>query len=235
MANNDPYYEFVPADAAILSRTDYWDWFDERENARRAYRRAFKPAIDMLLTLLAMPIILPVVLICSAVVMTDGKSPLFRQRRIGRHGNEFMLWKLRTMVPDAEQRLAEHLDANPEARKEWDLHQKLEDDPRVTHVGQFLRRTSLDEFPQFFNVLTGDMSLVGPRPMMVGQDELYPGNAYYRLRPGLTGPWQVSDRNASSFADRARFDDAYLQDVSLRTDCRLLAATVGTVAKGTGC
>ncbi len=235
MSQTDNFYEFVPADAAILDIPRHVAESGGRTEARKLYRRAMKPLMDVLLTLAAMPIILPVIVICSLLVMMDGRAPFFRQKRIGRDGRVFSMWKLRTMVPDAEKRLDEYLAANPEAKAEWDEKQKLEHDPRITSVGHFLRRSSLDEFPQFFNVLAGDMSLVGPRPMMVGQDELYPGTAYYRLRPGLTGPWQVSDRNASSFADRAWFDEAYLENVSLRTDCRLIAATVGAVAKGTGC
>lgn len=235
MYQQDQFYEYVPADASVLRLPEHGAQSQGRREIRRAYRHVAKPLLDFFVTLAALPIILPVVLICCALVMMDGRAPFFRQKRVGLHGREFTMWKLRTMVPDAEERLEEYLEANPEARAEWDLHQKLEHDPRITHVGQFLRRSSLDEFPQFFNVLTGDMSLVGPRPMMVGQEDLYPGESYYHLRPGLTGPWQVSDRNASSFADRAWFDEAYLESISLRTDCRLIAATVGTVAKGTGC
>jgi lipopolysaccharide/colanic/teichoic acid biosynthesis glycosyltransferase len=139
------------------------------------------------------------------------------------------------MVPGAEARLAAHLAADPAARAEWDRSQKLREDPRVTPLGRLLRRSSLDELPQLWNVLAGDMSLVGPRPMMPCQQALYPGEAYYRLRPGLTGPWQVSDRHASAFADRARFDRDYEQALSLATDLRILAATLRAVLRGTGC
>ena len=106
---------------------------------------------------------------------------------------------------------------------------------RGSPAGRFLRRSSLDELPQLWNVLAGDMSLVGPRSMMPCQQALYPGEAYYRLRPGLTGPWQVSDRHASAFADRARFDRDYEQALSLATDLRILAATLRAVLRGTGC
>jgi lipopolysaccharide/colanic/teichoic acid biosynthesis glycosyltransferase len=139
------------------------------------------------------------------------------------------------MVPDAEERLAAHLEAHPAAAAEWGRTQKLRQDPRVTRLGRFLRRSSLDELPQLFNVLTGDMSLIGPRPMMVDQAPLYPGRAYYALRPGISGPWQVSERNATSFADRARFDDRYDRDLSLLTDLRLILATFRAVLRGTGC
>ena len=121
-----------------------------------------------------------------------------------------------------------------EARREWDQTQKLKYDPRVTALGRFLRKSSLDELPQLWNVFTGDMSLVGPRPMMPNQRDIYPGTAYYDLRPGLTGLWQISDRNNCTFAKRAEFDTEYERCVSLRTDVTILFKTVGAVARGTG-
>ena len=112
--------------------------------------------------------------------------------------------------------------------------QKLKNDPRVTKIGQLMRKASLDELPQLWNVLAGEMSLVGPRPMMPEQKNLYPGKAYYSMRPGLTGLWQVSQRNASSFASRADFDTSYAGQLSLRTDLGIIFATVGVVLRGTG-
>jgi lipopolysaccharide/colanic/teichoic acid biosynthesis glycosyltransferase len=126
------------------------------------------------------------------------------------------------------------LAADPLLRQEWNQTQKLKADPRITRVGRLLRKSSLDELPQLWNVLIGDMSLVGPRPMMTSQQALYPGQAYYALRPGLTGYWQISERNESSFADRAGYDDRYERDVSLATDIRVLFATLRAVARGTG-
>jgi lipopolysaccharide/colanic/teichoic acid biosynthesis glycosyltransferase len=203
--------------------------------ASRPYRRGLKRGLDLALLALSLPVVVPVVAVLAVLVALDGGAPFYTQPRLGRAGRVFRLWKLRTMVPDAEARLAEHLAADPEARREWALKQKLADDPRVTRLGRFLRRTSLDELPQLWNVAAGDMSLVGPRPMMVDQRPLYPGRAYFALRPGLTGPWQVSDRNASSFADRAAHDAAYHRSVSLREDLRLIARTVRVVLRGTGC
>jgi len=138
------------------------------------------------------------------------------------------------MVADADSRIAEHLERDPAARAEWDRTQKLKEDPRVTRFGQVLRRTSLDELPQLWNVLIGDMSLVGPRPMMTSQQALYPGLAYYALRPGITGYWQTSERNDTTFEARAFYDDAYEEDLSLSTDLRVLVRTVGVVLKATG-
>jgi exopolysaccharide production protein ExoY len=146
----------------------------------------------------------------------------------------FRCWKLRTMVPGAEQVLEQHLAQNPGARAEWDTYQKLSCDPRITRIGHALRKTSLDEIPQLWNVLRGDMSLVGPRPMLPEQYSLYPGSSYFELRPGLTGPWQVSERHTSAFADRGRYDDQYAVDLSLAADLRILASTFLVVLQRRG-
>jgi lipopolysaccharide/colanic/teichoic acid biosynthesis glycosyltransferase len=178
--------------------------------------------------------VLPLILILAALVSLDGTSALYLQPRLGRNGRVFRLWKLRTMVPNAEARLASYLDSDPAARAEWDSNQKLKHDPRLTTVGRHLRRYSLDELPQLWNVLVGDMSLVGPRPMLPEQRHLYPGTAYFDLRPGLTGPWQISERNSCSFAERAGYDNRYAQTVSAATDLRILMQTVSVVFRGTG-
>ncbi len=198
------------------------------------YRNGVKRALDILLVVLSLPVVLPIVALLALLVMRDGHAPFYTQARIGRGGRIFRFWKLRSMVYDADARLSEHLDSDPEARAEWDHSQKLKADPRITRFGNFLRKSSLDELPQLFNVLKGDMSLVGPRPMMAGQQALYPGTAYYALRPGITGSWQVSDRNQSSFAARADFDTAYEETLSFAGDLHILAATFGAVVRGTG-
>lgn len=138
------------------------------------------------------------------------------------------------MIVNADAQLETYLASDPTARAEWDSTQKLKVDPRITRFGRILRKSSLDELPQLWNVLKGDMSLVGPRPMMPCQRDLYPGSAYYRLRPGITGPWQVSRRNESTFADRARFDTDYDRTLSLGTDIGLLISTVRVVVRATG-
>lgn len=193
-----------------------------------------KRVLDVLLVLAALPILVPFFLIVCLAIALDGHAPFFRQERVGLNGNRFWMWKFRTMVPDAEAQLKRHLSGNPDAQAEWNSRQKLENDPRITRIGQVLRRTSMDELPQLINVLQGDMSLVGPRPMLPSQQALYPGHAYYRLRPGMTGAWQVSARNASTFADRAKFDDLYESRLSLGTDVALIGRTVGVVLRGTG-
>ena len=180
------------------------------------------------------PFVLPVVLLLGLLISRDGGSAFYCQDRIGRGGKVFRLWKLRSMVMDADRKLEHYLAGNPAARAEWDEHQKLKDDPRITALGRLIRKTSLDELPQLWNVLTGDMSLVGPRPMLPSQARLYPGRAYYRLRPGLTGFWQISDRNHTSFAARAAYDTQYARRLSLLTDLLVLVATVWVVIRGTG-
>lgn len=198
------------------------------------YNRLGKRTFDIAMVLLAAPLILLVTGLLAWWVSRDGGKPFYSQTRIGRDGQMFRMWKLRTMVVDADEVLEKYLDENPKARLEWELMQKLDFDPRITRTGRILRKTSLDELPQLFNVLRGDMSVVGPRPFMVHQDTLYPGTAYYTMRPGLTGSWQVSDRNASTFAERARFDTSYGRQLSLLTDVKLIALTFGAVLRGTG-
>jgi lipopolysaccharide/colanic/teichoic acid biosynthesis glycosyltransferase len=198
------------------------------------YRRTLKRWMDVGFVLMALPFVVPVVLVLVLVLKVTGHSPFFTQDRVGLGGRTFRLWKLRTMVPDAEARLQDYLRRDDAARREWDAYQKLSRDPRITEFGQFLRKSSLDELPQLWNVLIGDMSLVGPRPMLVDQQELYPGNSYYALRPGLTGTWQISDRNGSTFAQRAEFDADYERNLSFFKDLKILLATVNVVLRATG-
>lgn len=191
--------------------------------------------MDILLVLLAAPVVVPVVIVLAMMLSSDGCNPFYRQKRVGRNGRNFTMWKLRTMVPDAEQKLEQHLESNEAIRREWDVKQKLSDDPRITPLGNAIRKCSIDELPQLWNVLIGDMSLVGPRPMMPQQSPLYRGLAYFELRPGLSGFWQVSDRNNTSFASRAEFDESYNQCLSLKTDLWVLFRTIAVVFKGSGC
>ncbi|ALG88946.1 MULTISPECIES: sugar transferase [Actibacterium] len=198
------------------------------------YRNFGKRILDSALILATAPFVAPLILIFALLVALDGGRPFFRQRRVGLNGKTFEMWKLRTMVPDAEAQLERHLASDPEARCEWEVSQKLKSDPRVTRVGRLLRKTSMDELPQFLNVLKGEMAIVGPRPMLSSQQDLYPGSAYYKLRPGITGPWQVSNRNDSEFKSRAIYDTRYDQEVSLKTDLSIMFKTVSVVFRGTG-
>jgi exopolysaccharide production protein ExoY len=207
-----------------------------RFNTRRGlYRNLGKRIVDIVLVLMGAPFVLPFVLVLAVLVALDGGNPFYLQDRVGKGGRIYRIWKLRSMLPDADRRLVEYLANDPAARAEWDHCQKLRRDPRITRIGNVLRRYSLDELPQLWNVLRGDMSLVGPRPMMPSQRALYPGQAYYSLRPGVTGLWQVAARNDSSFAARAGYDAEYERTLSLAADLGLLVATVRVVTRGTGC
>ncbi|WP_299964548.1 sugar transferase [uncultured Roseobacter sp.] len=199
------------------------------------YRSFFKRLFETVLCILAAPVVLLLVPVMAVLVALDGRNPFYSQLRVGRNGQVFRMWKLRTMVHGADDLLEAYLAANPAARAEWNQTQKLRNDPRITPIGRFLRKTSLDELPQLWNVVAGHMALVGPRPMMVSQRDSYTGRAYYNLRPGLTGLWQVSDRNNCEFSGRVHYDDLYERQLSLNTDLRVIFRTIGVVLRGTGC
>ena len=202
---------------------------------KSGYRHLGKRIADVLLVLMSLPITLPVVAICALALWIEGGQPFYRQARLGAGGRLFSIVKLRTMCRDADALLERYLEADPALRDEWDRTQKLKNDPRITRVGAVLRKTSLDELPQFWNVLKGEMSVVGPRPMMPDQLEMYPDPApYFDMRPGITGQWQVSDRNESSFAHRSTVDASYHAHLSLGGDLRILFQTVGVVLRRTG-
>ena len=199
------------------------------------YAKFGKRALDVALVLLSAPITVPLVLLFAALLWATGGKPFYFQKRLGKDQNVFEIVKLRSMVLDADRRLEECLETDPKIRAEWDTKQKLENDPRITRLGRFLRATSMDELPQLFNVLRGDMSLVGPRPMMLDQLEKY-GNprSYFALRPGITGVWQVSGRNETAFAYRNVLDAKYRATLTFVQDVALLWKTVGVVLKRTG-
>lgn len=205
-----------------------------RRTGAAAYRHSFKRAVDIVFVLMAVVPTVALLLPLMAIIALDGRSPIYVQKRLGRGGRVFHMFKLRSMVAGADEVLESYLERNPKARAEWDRTQKLKADPRITAFGKFIRMSSLDELPQLFNVLLGDMSLVGPRPMMVEQKDLYPGAAYYEMRPGITGFWQVSERNETSFSERALYDTAYFRQMSLVTDMRVILATLRVVMRGTG-
>lgn len=196
-----------------------------------------KRSMDILLALAALILAAPALLLVALAVKTDDGGPIFYvQPRVGLGGREFRFLKFRSMSPDADARLAEILRDEPEAAREWREKQKLANDPRVTRIGRILRRSSLDELPQFLNVLRGDMSTVGPRPMLPGQAAEYGAafSAYCRARPGITGLWQVSGRNETSFRRRSELDQLYLRRWNALSDLVLLMRTVGVVLVGRG-
>jgi undecaprenyl-phosphate galactose phosphotransferase len=204
---------------------------------RRLKRDRLKRAVDVAGSLGLLLILLPLLTLVVLAIACEGWPVLFRDTRVGRAGRKFNVLKFRTMVPDAESLLEQHLASNPTARDEWYRSFKLRDDPRVTRLGRFLRVSSIDELPQLFNVLRGDMSLVGPRPVSSHElDYNYQDDKYFYLqvRPGITGLWQVSGRNECSYQERVNLDVKYVQDWSLRWDLVILLQTVPAVVRRRG-
>lgn len=203
-----------------------------RAPAREISKRVFDLAASLALILLLGPLLAAIAL----AVRCDGGNALFGHRRIGAGGKAFRCWKFRSMVPDAEAVLAHTLASDPVARAEWDRDFKLRSDPRVTPLGNFLRKSSLDELPQLFNVLKGEMSLVGPRPIVTAEVERYGAaiDEYRACKPGITGLWQVSGRNDVNYADRVELDRQYAQSWSLVGDLLILVRTLGVVARRSG-
>lgn len=198
------------------------------------YRRSGKRAFDIIFVIAVSPVGIMLIAVIAALTLLSRQAPFYVQQRLGRNGRSFRILKIQTMVPNADAALEAFLTADPGARREWAESQKLRRDPRITPLGAFLRKTSLDELPQLWNVLIGDMSIVGPRPMLTSQRKLYPGEAYYSLRPGMTGLWQVCDRGVGGFSSRAAYDARYERELSFVNDIRILARTVGAVLRCTG-
>ena len=188
--------------------------------------------MNVAVALLALVFLLPIMLLVAmAVYAQDGGPILFAHRRIGLNGRTFYCLKFRSMAVDAEERLAAVLASDPAARAEWEQDHKLRRDPRVTPLGAFLRKTSLDELPQLFNVLRGEMSVVGPRPIVEAEVAKY-GRwfpAYCAVKPGITGLWQVSGRNDTSYRTRVALDCVYARRRSFGLDAYIIAATVPAV------
>lgn len=195
-----------------------------------------KRFLDVTGAAIALMFFAPTMLIIYAALMLSGGSPIFAHPRVGRSGKMFLCYKFRSMVKDANKVLTDYLSSNPAARDEWNRTFKLAKDPRVSRFGMFLRRTSLDELPQLFNVLLGNMSLVGPRPIVPGEIERYSDriHAYYRCRPGITGLWQISGRNDVAYDKRVRLDALYARRQSIRLDIVILLRTVRAVLSGRG-
>lgn len=198
--------------------------------------RILKRTFDIALASALIAVLSPFLLVVSLLIRRDGGSAFFRQTRIGRSGRRFGCLKFRTMVVDAEQRLADVLATCPEARRQWEADHKLKDDPRITPVGAFLRHTSLDELPQLFNVIRGEMSLVGPRPIVEAEIARYGDEIDFYLAslPGITGLWQVSGRNDTSYQRRVQLDRWYTQNWSLWQDIAILCKTLPAVLNRRG-
>jgi Undecaprenyl-phosphate galactose phosphotransferase WbaP len=205
-----------------------------RHNLLDQRSQVIKRLMDIVLSVLILIVLLPLFLLIAILIKIDSPGHVFfRQIRVGIGGVNFGMWKFRTMHMDAENMLEALLEADPAARAEWDEYQKLKNDPRITRAGKILRRLSLDETPQFLNVLIGEMSIVGPRPYFPEQREAYgAGHAsYIRVRPGITGLWQVSGRSQATFADRAVIDEEYVRNWSIWFDLYILAKTPWVVLR----
>jgi exopolysaccharide production protein ExoY len=198
---------------------------------------AFKRGFDIVSALAGLLLLSPLFLMLAMLVkFSDGGRVFYGHPRVGRNGNHFRCLKFRTMVQNGDDVLAQHFARNPQDREEWNATRKLQNDPRVTRVGMVLRKLSLDELPQILNILRGDMSLVGPRPVVEDELELYgPAADYYLMsRPGLTGLWQVSGRNDVSYGTRVAFDRHYVENWSFVFDLKILIRTVPAVFSSRG-
>ncbi len=207
------------------------------DNQFRGLELAFKRAFDALAASAGLVALSPVLIVLFLLVRRDGGKAIFAQDRVGLDGKKFRCYKFRTMVPNAEQVLEDVLQQNPEWREQWEKERKLfDDDPRITPLGKFLRKKSLDELPQLINIVKGDMSIVGPRPIVPDEREMYNENIrdYESVRPGLTGAWQVSGRNTVSYEQRVQIDTDYAVNWSMKTDLVILLKTFKVVWSGTG-
>lgn len=208
-----------------------------KNNLAQRRNRLFKRIFDITATVIGGILILPVIAIVAILIYLDSPGPIvFGHKRVGQGGKEFPCYKFRSMVPNAQEALEIYLKENPEAREEWERDFKLKDDPRVTKIGKFLRKTSLDELPQLWNVLIGDMSLVGPRPIVRAEVEKYGEyiNDFYLVPPGITGVWQVSGRSDTTYEERVLMDSWYVHNWSVWIDIVYLVKTVLAVLKGKG-
>ncbi len=211
-------------------------WADELPAQLFRYR-VIKRSLDVLLVLVSMPVTLLVLGMVAVAVALSSPGPVFySHRRIRKNGAFFSMWKFRTMCVNSAEVLEDYLAANPGARTEWNKTHKLRKDPRITRIGSFLRRYSLDELPQLWNVVTGQMSLVGPRPIVAAEVEKYEDcfSCYCKVKPGLTGLWQVSGRSSLSYDERVKLDCEYVQQWSLMKDTVILLKTFSSVVNQDG-
>lgn len=223
-SDSTPWHTWAPT-AAPSTRTSSFGY------------RIFKRGLDLLFILVASPVWLLILAIVAALVHFTSPGPIFfSHRRLCRGGAFFSMWKYRTMHVNSTEILERHFKKNPQARREWQLTHKLRDDPRVTPLGRLLRRYSLDELPQVWNVVAGTMSLVGPRPIVAAEVEKYADSFRYytEVKPGITGLWQVSGRSTISYPERVQLDREYVINWSLLRDLWILASTLRSVVNQEG-
>jgi Undecaprenyl-phosphate galactose phosphotransferase WbaP len=210
---------------------------EARKNLLSPANLAVKRVLDILFSLVLSILFLPVVFLVGLLTKMDSRGPIFyQQERIGMGGRRIRVYKFRTMVENADSALKDCIEKNFENRMEWEQNHKLRDDPRITRFGRFLRKYSIDELPQLINVLKGDLSLVGPRPIVDAEVHHYCENIteYKNVRPGVTGLWQVSGRNNTTYDERVRFDVYYVRNWSIWLDLYILLRTIWVVLKRDG-
>ena len=208
-----------------------------QNNLARKSNRIMKRVFDIVATACGGIFILPFMLIIAIIIYLDSGGPIiYKQKRVGRNGKEFNFYKFRSMVKNADMILEEYLNTHEDEKKEWQKNFKLKNDPRVTKIGKIIRKTSIDELPQLWNVLIGDMSLVGPRPLLPNEVERYSSyiEDYKLVLPGLTGVWQVSGRSDTTFEERVIMDSWYIHNWSVWIDIVYLLKTVLVVVKSKG-
>ncbi|MBR7042037.1 MAG: sugar transferase [Bacilli bacterium] len=205
-------------------------------NYHRVYF-SIKRVFDILCSLIGIVFLIPVTIIVKLCYMLTGdfKSVIYSHERIGKNGKVFKLYKFRSMIPDADIVLKKLL-KQKKYKKEWDMNHKLDNDPRITKIGNILRKTSLDELPQFINVLLGDMSMIGPRPLIKGELDMHNGNhkIYESIRPGITGWWACNGRSATSYEKRLELEYYYINNCSILLDIKCIFKTIGAVISRTG-
>ena len=208
-----------------------------KQNLLSAWQRMLKRTLDLVLIGLGAAVILPLCFFIALLIWLESRGSVFYGHdRVGRDGQKIKVWKFRTMVPDADQVLQRNLDENPELKAEWEVNFKLKDDPRVTKIGKFLRKSSFDELPQLWNVIRGEMSLVGPRPIVEKEATRYDNGyrMYTSVHPGITGLWQISGRNDVDYSFRVMLDEYYVRNWSLWLDIYALARTPWVVLRRKG-
>ncbi len=218
-----------------FERIGFGSLYEEKYEEFPTWKRVFDILFSIFAIIVSLPIAIPIIL---AIKLTDRGPVIYKQKRVGYKGKEFYIYKFRSMYPDADKRLKEILEKDPEAKEEWEKTFKLKNDPRITKIGKFLRKTSLDELPQFINVLKGEMSVVGPRPVIKEELEKYYKNRakqYISVKPGITGYWQVESRsNIDNYRQRVAMDVWYIRNKSIWLDIKIIVKTIKVMITGKG-
>ena len=230
--------EYVSNGNVTTALVPYQDVSIYKSKVNRKIEKTLKRAMDICGGIVGTLALIPlsIMIFCANLISGDTGPLFYTQERIGKNGKKFKMYKFRSMVVGADEKLEKYLEENEEAKEEYKTYKKLKNDPRVTKIGSFIRKTSLDEFPQFVNVLKGDMSLVGPRPYLEKEKEdmTYFYKYIVSCKPGVTGLWQISGRSEVSFDERMHMDMDYFRKNSLKSDIKILRKTVEKIVKREG-